>query len=542
MGELGWPGSVRPRCALRPRVLFLADRQDRGHPRDQTSSGEAERQGTRPARSARGFARRLRAGVEELPLAWLSSARARRATPARRRAARRGRARRRRARVVPFARGVVSWRCRRRPSASSSSQPRSRGHSRSSASCATSTVPALTVSRRRSASRATTARDVLVRSVSSSASGDPPAHDAARVALADQPQQHAARDGLLRGVELAERLLREPRDRAAHAAGALVGGVAQAPPSRRCHSSSSAVDSSGSAPGSSLDVGHQRVDELRLDAQAGALRRALDGPAQLVAPHRAHEYVVGGQQLAQLGIRRAAPVEVGADREHDDGASPAREPSRASSAMNAARSSSSRQAVNVSSNWSTASTTAVAVGAARRRALSSRSGCSPGPDEHLRPVLAAGQHAVRQGGQQAGPHDRGLAAARRAHDAEQRRADEPGDELGDEPLAAEEVRRVGDLERGEALERAHHAARSSSPSGASRSRAACSSTTSPASSASIERSSARPAAARPATAPTRRAASRRAHWLASSWTRRGTPPLASSSHSAGTSSRGAAGA
>ena len=57
----------------------------------------------------------------------------------------------------------------------------------------------------------------------------------------------------------------------------------------------------------------------------------------------------------------------------------------------------------------------------------------------------------------------------------------------------------------------HTTGASSSPSGASRSRAACSSTMPPASSSSIERSSARPAAARSATAPTRRAASRRAH-------------------------------
>ena len=73
--------------------------------------------------------------------------------------------------------------------------------------------------------------------------------------------------------------------------------------------------------------------------------------------------------------------------------------------------------------------------------------------------------------------------------AEQRRADEPRDELRDEPLAAEEVLGVGDVEGRQALERAHDRASSSASAGAARSRAAWSSTTSPASSASIERSS-----------------------------------------------------
>ena len=72
--------------------------------------------------------------------------------------------------------------------------------------------------------------------------------------------------------------------------------------------------------------------------------------------------------------------------------------------------------------------------------------------------------------------------------------------------------RVGDLERGQPLERAHHRRVVVAVQRDAARRAACSSTTPPASSASIERSSARPAAARPATAPTRRAASRRAHW------------------------------
>ena len=210
--------------------------------------------------------------------------------------------------------------------------------------------------------------------------------------------------------------------------------------------------------------------------------------------------------------------------------------------MNAARSSSSRQTVNVSSNWSTASTKRPAPSTPSTRlaqlaaAGARRAGCT-----RLRPALAAGQHAARERGEQAGPDHGGLAAARRSDDAEQRRADEPRDELGDEPLAAEEVRRVGGVERGEALERADHrlarrprrldAARA--PSGAGRRRR-------PARPPSSAARRGRPRRAS-ATAPTRRAASLRAHWLATSWTRRGTPALAPSSHSAGMSSAASGG-
>ena len=174
---------------------------------------------------------------------------------------------------------------------------------------------------------------------------------------------------------------------------------------------------------------------------------------------------------------------------------------------------------------------AVGVGVSRPDAVQLAHRMLAGPNQHLRPLVAARQDPAGQGGQQSGPHDRGLAAARRSDDAEQRRADRPRDELGDEPLASEEVPGVGDVEAGEALERAHqrrlvrgeqigalagrlevdHAPRPAPPR--------------------PRRSSARPADARGADAPTRRAAWRRAHALASSCTRPGTPPLVSSSSS-----------
>ena len=152
----------------------------------------------------------------------------------------------------------------------------------------------------------------------------------------------------------------------------------------------------------------------------------------------------------------------------------------------------------------------------------------PRPDDTLRPVLAAGQDAVGERGQQARSQRRGLAAARRPDKRQQRRADELGDELRHEPFPTEEVRSIADVERRQPLVRADDRGCDRAPD-EPRSRPSCSSTTSPVSSNSSARSSLRPTDARSATSPTRRDASRQAHWPASSWTRPGMPPLDSRS-------------
>ena len=253
---------------------------------------------------------------------------------------------------------------------------------------------------------------------------DAPA-EAAPSLLAGEAQQDAPRHGLLRRVEALVGVLGEPRDRAAHAAGALIGGEAQRAPSRRCHSSSSAVDSSGSAPGSRLGVGQQAVDERGLDVQArraagarsrGAARRAASGRRGRGWPP---------SRPTSSGMRAAA-VEVGAHREHD-GAGARR--ARAVASMNAARSASSRQSVNTSSNWSTAISGAPGAAASASRS-SVAGGCSPGAEQHLRPVLRCPAGTPLRARPAARPEGGRLAAARRAHHREQRRAREPRDHLG----------------------------------------------------------------------------------------------------------------
>ena len=92
----------------------------------------------------------------------------------------------------------------------------------------------------------------------------------------------------------------------------------------------------------------------------------------------------------------------------------------------------------------------------RRRRPRARARLLAGPQQGDRPALAAGQHAGRQRREQPGPQRRRLAAPGRPDDARQRRAGEPRDQLGDQPLTAEEDVGVLDVERRQALERADH--------------------------------------------------------------------------------------
>ena len=183
---------------------------------------------------------------------------------------------------VPCARGGAQAFWTRRPSASSSSQPRNRGHSRSSASWATSTVPSLTVTRRSSASASSTSGRPAGQLVEAHA----PAHDRVSFSLAGQPQEDPARDLPLRRVQPLVRALRESRHRAVDTADLLVGGEPQAPPVAALPQLQKRRDISGSPPGSrSTSPISASSARARPEARArragtrsrGAARRAASG-------------------------------------------------------------------------------------------------------------------------------------------------------------------------------------------------------------------------------------------------------------------------
>ena len=265
-------------CALVDRDRARRRRSRRARPRAR------RRRCARPRRCAtRSRRSRSRLAVEELALERPVSA-GRRARPSRGppRAGRRGRARRRRG-PTRATRGRAGLRLRwtLRPSRSSSIQPRRRGHSRSSASCASSTVPSLIVSSRRSASRSSTGlgvgADELVERHAAALDRSRPRRP--RPAAAARGGR-AARCGV---VELAECLLGEPRDRAAHAAG-VARTRRGAGAARRGAATARAAPSRAAAARPARPRRRRRaLDELGLDAQADALRGALDRARELVA-------------------------------------------------------------------------------------------------------------------------------------------------------------------------------------------------------------------------------------------------------------------
>ena len=173
-----------------------------------------------------------------------------------------------------------------------------------------------------------------------------------------------------------------------------------------------------------------------------------------MAAHRADQDLVGAEQARELREAGAVAVEVGAHGdEHErapmcvacagDERVDERRPFRAAVAGG------ERLFELVDRD-----DRAVACGQLGGGVLERRQRMRAGPDQRLRPALAAGQDAVGQRGEQAGAQGRGLAAARRPDDAHQSRARQAGDHVGHQPLAAEEHRRIVDVERREALERA----------------------------------------------------------------------------------------
>ena len=147
---------------------------------------------------------------------------------------------------------------------------------------------------------------------------DSAAHDQLALAFARQPQHDPARDDALGGVELLVGALGQSRDRAVHAAGLLVGAHVQAPPVTVLPQLQQRGRQQRQRAGLALDVSDQGIDELWLDVQARAPRGQLDRPPQLVAAHRTDGNLVRAEQTPQLGVARAAPVEVGTDRQQHE--------------------------------------------------------------------------------------------------------------------------------------------------------------------------------------------------------------------------------
>ncbi len=299
------------------------------------------------------------------------------------------------------------------------------------------------------------ARDVVVSVGVELVERHQPANRGAADVLAGETQQDAARHGLLARIEAVEGCLGQSRHRAAHAAGLLVSGQTH----RAGLAPLPELDQRGGQQrqraGLTLDVGEQAVDELGLDVQACAPRGTLDRPPQLVALHRSDEDVVGTDEPDQVGICRAVAVEVGANGEDHAGPAPGVRAQR-------------DEGVDERGPLVPVATQREALlelvdrdeqAIVRRRVggcpLERPHGVFARAQQQLRPVLAVRQRAAGERRQQARAHGGRFAAARRAHDGQQRRAGEPGHHVGDQALAPEEELGVTDVERRQSLVGAH---------------------------------------------------------------------------------------
>ncbi len=281
---------------------------------------------------------------------------------------------------------------------------------------------------------------------------DPAAHDRAALVLVGEAQQQPARRCLLAGIELEERVVGQPRDRALDAAAARIRGQAQARPVAPAPELQQRRGQQRQGARPALDVGQQRLDELGLDAQADPLRGALDRAPQLVARHRSDEHVVGAEQARELRVGGAAAVEVGAHGQHHDAVFIARDTHKPGDELGSLRlvRAGGEQLLELVDRQDTAPFAREPAGCAAKLAQRPLAR----PDQRLRPAIAPRQHAAREGGQQPSPQHRRLAAPGRSDDGEQRCVGHARDQLGDQPLAPEEVLGVGGVERRDALVRA----------------------------------------------------------------------------------------
>jgi hypothetical protein len=238
------------------------------------------------------------------------------------------------------------------------------------------------------------------------------------------------------------------------------------------------------------DLVDHGVGKARLQPQPGPAGGQLDRAAQLLGAHRADQNVVGSQQAGQAGIGGAVAVVVGPhgnhhgcvpvsrlgslgqggeegdplglvpaggedllelihdqQQAHVSGGRPERRLTSTLARHESDRVSPIGRIATAAVGWYTA---------AGDRVGDLPHGMFTRADDQLPPAVATGQHALGQGRQQPSPDQRGLPAARRADHADQTSPDEVGDQLGDQPLPAEEELSIAGLETGQPLVGADH--------------------------------------------------------------------------------------
>ena len=282
-------------------------------------------------------------------------------------------------------------------------------------------------------------------------------HGRLRLALPGEPHEDVARGRGLAGAQALVGGLRQPGDRAAHAARPVVGGDGEPVPGAALPQLEQRRRQQRQAAGLAGGVLDQAGDELGLDGEPRRGRRPFDRARDLVAPHRADEHVALAQAPSEARMARARAVEVGPQREHgQEAVVVVQQRVHERGALGGVPAGGEHLLELVDDDQQPRPGLHVRergldVAAGVQRASQRRERMIAGAHQDPRPALAPGEHAGGERGQQARAHRGGLAASRRPDDAEQARPRHARDDLGHQPLAPEEVAGVVDVEGLQAL-------------------------------------------------------------------------------------------
>ena len=322
------------------------------------------------------------------------------------------------------------------------------------------------MTRRLSASVSSTAATSSLRSRSSSAERCAAAYRGVALTLADQAEHERAHERLAFVGNPRVGAFRQPRDRALHAAGLAIGREGERVVLPLLPELEQGGGQQRQRARLALHVVDEGVGQLRLHPEPHPGCGQLDRAPQLGRLQRPDQHVVPAQKLGELGIRGEAAVEVGAQRDDDDRAA-VRIGGRTGEGVREGGAlflgaAGGQELLELVDREEEASVGRERLERLGERILRTRDEHAaqllhrplPRAQQQPPPAAAARQHSTRQRREQAGAEHRRLAAARRADDPEEARADQPRDELGHEPLAAEEVVGVDGLEARQPLERA----------------------------------------------------------------------------------------
>ena len=144
------------------------------------------------------------------------------------------------------------------------------------------------------------------------------AHRRVALALADQAQHDGAHELLALVGDASVRALGQPRNGAVHAAGLAVGSQCERVVLPLLPELEQGGGQQRQRARLALDVVDERVGQLRLHPQPHPAGGQLDGAPQLRGLHGPDQHLVSAQQLREPRVGGEAPVEVGAQRDHDD--------------------------------------------------------------------------------------------------------------------------------------------------------------------------------------------------------------------------------